>query len=166
MSESYKRNPNTACKVCGKQIYRRPCEIKENDRRVFCSSLCYGVANRIEKPCKVCGKPIQSRFNKKTCSRACSNINRAGIKYGQHRPFDKVFSERIIKIRLLKMRGTKCERCGYAKTEILQVHHKDRNHKNNNIENLELICPNCHYEDHYLKGSWLSEEKRRVAPNG
>ena len=24
------------------------------------------------------------------------------------------------------------------------------------LENLELICPNCHGEEHYLENSWLS----------
>ena len=157
MAERYSRKPNTACGVCAREIYRRPCEMEKSDDRVFCSSSCYGLANRKEKPCVVCGTLMMSSLNKKTCSRACSNKNRAGIKYGQQRPKDKVVSERAIKIRLLKDRGTRCERCGYARTEILHVHHKDRNHVNNLSENLELICPNCHCEEHYLKGSWLNK---------
>lgn len=72
-------------------------------------------------------------------------------------PRDKVVSERAIKIRLLKDRGTSCEKCGYDKKEILHVHHKDRNRNNNNLSNLELICPNCHYENHYLERSWLKD---------
>ena len=64
---------------------------------------------------------------------------------------DKVFTARAIKIRLLKDRGSKCERCSYNKNEILQVHHKNRNKNDNSLENLELICPNCNYEEHYLQ---------------
>ena len=93
--------------------------------------------------------------NAKTCSRACANKHRAGIKYTGARLRDKVVTERRLKIRLIAQRGTKCERCGYSKLEILHVHHKDRDRKNSDLSNLELICPNCHCEEHYLEKSWL-----------
>ncbi len=57
----------------------------------------------------------------------------------------------------------KCGRCTYSKYEILQVHHKDRNRNNNNLANLELICPNCHYEEHYFKKSWLKDKVEKLA---
>ena len=153
MPENYTRNPNTKCKVCSKAIYRRPCQIKENEGNVFCSLLCRGINDRKEKPCVICKKPIMSSLHKKTCSRSCANINRAGIKYKIGSPKDKVKSQTALKIRLLKLRGAKCERCDYSKKEILQVHHKDRNRANNDLKNLELICPNCHYEEHLFKKS-------------
>ena len=124
--------------------------------RVFCSQACYGKAQTKETPCVVCGIPIPARFNKKTCSRSCANKHRAGIKYKIGRPRDKVVNQRSVKLRLLEQRGSSCERCGYNKQEILHVHHKDRDTDNNNLTNLELICPNCHYEEHYLEKSWLS----------
>lgn len=155
MAERHKRNPNTQCFVCSKPIYRRPIEIKNG--RVFCSQECYGLANRKETPCIVCGSPILASTNKKTCSRACANKNRAGAKYKIGRPKDKVRDQRALKLRLLSSKGGRCERCGYDKKEILNVHHKDWNHGNNVMSNLELLCPNCHAEEHYLKGSWLGE---------
>lgn len=43
----------------------------------------------------------------------------------------------------------KCNMCGYDKIkEILEVHHIDCNRNNNNIYNLEILCPNCHSEKH------------------
>ena len=120
--------------------------------------VCYGIHQRKEKPCVVCGKMIMSKFNKKTCDRSCSNIHRAGIKYKIGSPRDKVRSQQALKIRLLKKRGKKCEKCNYNKYEILQIHHKDRNKNNNELSNLELICPNCHYEEHFFKNSWLRDK--------
>ncbi|OHA46444.1 MAG: hypothetical protein A2541_00550 [Candidatus Taylorbacteria bacterium RIFOXYD2_FULL_36_9] len=67
------------------------------------------------------------------------------------RPKDKAEEIRAIKIKLISIRGGKCEQCGYGKSEVLQVHHKDRNSRNNDLNNLEIICPNCHFEDHYLE---------------
>ncbi len=158
MVEIYKRKPNTTCTVCKKDIYRRPKEIEKNEGRVFCNILCYGISCRKEKPCSVCGKLILSKFNKKTCSRSCSNTQRESTKYKHGSPQDKVKSQRFLKLRLLKERGEKCERCSYNKYEILQVHHKDRNRKNNELENLALICPNCHYEEHFLEKRKLTKD--------
>lgn len=158
MPESYKRHPNINCLVCKKAIYKRPSQIERNKGQAFCSVTCYGISQRIEIPCSVCGKPILAGLNKKTCSRSCANVQRAGMKYSGARPRDKVKYQRGLKIRLLKERGYKCEKCDYRRYEILQVHHKDKNRKNNNLENLELICPNCHYEEHFLEKSWLRKK--------
>jgi len=155
MGEQHKRNPNTFCQICGKGIYRRPIEIKRNDGRVFCSLACYGKACRKENPCLVCGKLILASLNKKTCSRGCANKHREGIKYKLNSPKDKVKTQGILKIRLLKIRGKKCERCGFGKFQILQIHHKDKNRNNNSLDNLELICPNCHSQEHYFENSWV-----------
>jgi hypothetical protein len=154
--ELYKRKPNIKCKVCATPIYRRPAEISVNRGRVFCSVNCCGIFNRKEIPCAMCGKLIMAGLNKKTCSRGCANKYRTGIKYKMGRPSkSKVRSQQLLKIRLLKERGKKCERCNYNKYEILQIHHKNRDRNNNELSNLELICPNCHYEEHFLKNSWL-----------
>ncbi len=129
--------------------------MEKNGGQAFCGLSCYGISLRKEIPCANCGKLILSGLNKKTCSRACANQQRTGIHYKIGRPRDKVVLERSMKIRLFEVRGHVCERCGYNKKEILQVHHRDGNHHNNEIENLELICPNCHCEEHYLEKSWL-----------
>ncbi len=129
----------------------------KNNGRIFCSMTYYGKSCRKNKPCIVCETPIMTHFNKITCSRACANKHRAGIKYKMNPPHSKVVYQQGLKIRLLKIHGNNCQRCGYHKTEILQVHHKDKNRQNNELDNLELICPNCHYEKHYLEKSWLKE---------
>lgn len=151
----YKRNPNAECLICSTRIYRRPIELQKSQGRAFCSQVCYGLASRKEKPCVICGKKILASAHKKTCSRACANTHRAGIRYKLGSPHDKVKDQRMLKLRLLKQRGENCERCRYNKHEILHVHHRDRNRNNNELSNLELICPNCHYEEHYLEKSWL-----------
>lgn len=155
MTELYKRKPNTHCFVCKKATYKRPGEIKENKGRVFCSMACFGISCRKEVPCIICGKSILAGLHRKTCSRTCSNKNREGTKYKINSPKNKVKSQQALKLRLLEARGRKCERCDYDKYEILHIHHKNRNRNNNSIDNLELICPNCHYEEHYLEKSWL-----------
>jgi 5-methylcytosine-specific restriction endonuclease McrA len=50
---------------------------------------------------------------------------------------------------LVRSRGY-CEKRGedFAFVEP-QIHHKDRNRENNKMENLLILCPNCHSEFHY-----------------
>ena len=149
------RNPNTNCCICNKPVYKRPSQIKTNHGKVYCSVGCYGVSCRIEKPCIICGKPILAGLNKKTCSRSCSNKLRIGRHYHGGYFRDKVKNYQSLKIRLMVARGKKCERCGYDKIEILQVHHVNKDRNNNELSNLELICPNCHFEEHLLQKSWM-----------
>ena len=153
MTKTHQRNPNTACLTCVAPIYRRPSEIRHG--RVFCSISCRAKADSKESPCVICGTLILASAHKKTCGRGCANAHRAGMVYKINRPSDKVTTQRALKLRLLSVRGTKCERCTYAKGKILQVHHTDRNRANNWLANLELVCPNCHAKEHCLMKSWL-----------
>lgn len=62
-------------------------------------------------------------------------------------------SEKMLKA-LTTLRGWKCEKCGRIEWEgqkiPLCIHHIDGNHINNQIENLQVLCPNCHAQtDNY-----------------
>ena len=48
-----------------------------------------------------------------------------------------------------------------GKPITLEVHHKDGNHQNNELENLQLLCPNCHsYTDNW-RGKNISFDNKR-----
>jgi len=160
--EQYKRNPNISCVICKKPVYRRPSALVESSGKAYCGQKCYGISCRKEIPCLVCGNLILGGLNKKTCSRACSNKHREGIKYKIGRPRDNAFNQRSIKLALFRERGAVCERCGYNDQKILQVHHKDRNRSNNDKCNLEIVCPNCHYAEHHSEKSWSQNNIGRV----
>jgi hypothetical protein len=54
-------------------------------------------------------------------------------------------------------RMKECSRCHYSEEPgILVLHHKDRNRENNAMDNLEVLCPNCHTLEHYQenKNGW------------
>lgn len=69
--------------------------------------------------------------------------------------------------KLIKERGEKCECCGLTEwlgqPIKLQVHHIDGNRQNDNLDNLQILCPNCHaYTDNHsknLKHHMLSDEE-------
>lgn len=65
---------------------------------------------------------------------------------------------------LLYIRPYKCEICGNSEQmgdDIpLQVHHKDGNHLNNELDNLQLLCPNCHAQTDNQCGKNLSGKQK------
>ena len=158
------RNPNTTCDQCQKPIYKRPWELEKYSNK-FCSQKCYGLFSRETFPCPVCGKEIMRSENKKTCSRACSNKNRTGIKYGQGQSKDKYQKAEAIRRWLVEDRGSKCEVCEYPHTEALHAHHIKRRSEggDNTLDNLLLLCPNCHYEVHHQLSTkaYLVDSNRR-----
>jgi 5-methylcytosine-specific restriction protein A len=78
---------------------------------------------------------------RKYCSRAC--VNKAAKEIWS--PTFATVRKNMLKRKMLDQ----CERCGYKEhTEILGVHHKDRNPRNNALENLEVLCPMCHSLEH------------------
>lgn len=71
------------------------------------------------------------------------------------------------KKRLIELRGQKCENCGIEEwlgmPINLEVHHIDGDRRNNTLENLILLCPNCHsYTDNY-KGRNINNNTRKIS---
>lgn len=90
------------------------------------------------------------------------NQSRKGLKHLERRKTFLELSKRVVpNRRLLKqalleegIKEYKCEICGISKwlgQEItLQLHHVDGNSANNELSNLQLLCPNCHTQtDNY-----------------
>lgn len=55
-----------------------------------------------------------------------------------------------LRIKLIRdgIKKKECELCGISTWQgvelPLELHHKDGNHYNNNLDNLAILCPNCH----------------------
>lgn len=67
---------------------------------------------------------------------------------------------------LIVLRGRKCENCGLeewlGQPINLEVHHIDGDRTNNNLGNLQLLCPNCHsYTPNFRKNN--SKNKREIS---
>ena len=71
-----------------------------------------------------------------------------------------------IKTYLLKKYKNKCARCVWGEKNIytnnipLEIEHIDGNYKNNNEENLTLLCPNCHSLTSTYKGANLNNGRK------
>jgi len=85
---------------------------------------------------------------------------KCGFKKGYVPPNKKYFDNRYAYTRIaFENLLSRCNRCKNKDLRVLEVHHKDRNRKNNKIENLEILCANCHKIEH-LKDKKLSTYKK------
>jgi hypothetical protein len=142
------------CINCGKSFLREIKQINQSLKRgykPYCSIQCRGLSQikSIIKKCDKCGKKIsktpsqfyKSKSGKHYCSQSCAiSENNRGTrrcyKNGKH----------IYRKEALKYYGSKCRICGYDVEDILEVHHKDGNRENNEINNLDVLCPTHHNE--------------------
>lgn len=85
------------------------------------------------------------------------NSSRKGIKNGEgyksaaeYLGTGKFITSHKLKEKLIKdgLKEHRCERCGRTEWQgnkiPLELHHKDGDHWNNDLDNLEILCPNCH----------------------
>ena len=78
----------------------------------------------------------------------------------QLKDWSKYANHQYCKKHLITERSHRCELCGLAEWREspipLEVHHKDGNRTNNEYDNLQLLCPNCHA----LTDTWRGKGKK------
>ena len=102
--------------------------------------------------CINCSKEVTKANSKeKFCSIQCQqdfNLNE-NVLGGLAKP-------KTLKRYIIKEHGNKCWTCGITewqgKSIVMDLEHIDGNSENNNLENLSLICPNCHSQTETYKG--------------
>lgn len=104
-----------------------------------------------------------------------SNQSGKGIKKNRSykHSLEEIFNSDIIsssyklKNRLIKEGYKKefCEECLLSEWQgqkiPLELHHKDGNKNNNNLDNLQLLCPNCHS----LTDNFRGKNKKNISNN-
>jgi len=160
------------CKQCRVKFY--------HNTNIFCTQKCAAIFNNknklkkikqnyISRKCKRCGNDIlNKRKSAVYCSLNCSRIYKKEqlilkkdllIENNQPTATKLESNSFNCKSYLIRKFGKKCMRCGWAEVNPtsgrvpIELEHKDGNCTNNNLENLELLCPNCHSLSPYYKGA-------------
>ncbi len=64
-----------------------------------------------------------------------------------------------------KLKQNKCEICGITEWQghpiVCHLHHIDGDNTNNSIENLQILCPNCHSQTDSYCYSWKGYKKKQ-----
>lgn len=98
--------------------------------------------------CNGCEKEFNSKHGVRAHWTYCPMKDKVKLELS----FDDSFEQmnwRKKRIFLIKKSEHKCSSCGFSKTRdngqsILEIDHIDGDHTNNSIENLRVLCPNCH----------------------
>ena len=162
--EFYVTNYNMTAKFCSSS-----CSAKiNNSKRSLKNKATY-----ITKECDYCStsfiKNVHLIKKQRYCSMSCSTAHRRdqywspikeAIERGEVKIRDNIESNNgIFKKYLIEKYGAKCMRCSWAEINPytnkipIELEHKDGDCTNNNLSNLELLCPNCHSLTSTYKGA-------------
>jgi Zn finger protein HypA/HybF involved in hydrogenase expression len=133
------------------------CKISLEDKagNIFCSKSCMidytkKNINKTNKICLNCGENYIGHWSSKYCSMPCSVTCRNKTKEQNILQNDNSLTSRSYKNFLINKHGAKCMECGWDKINPvtqkcpIELEHIDGNSQNNKLENLKLLCPNCH----------------------
>jgi Zn finger protein HypA/HybF involved in hydrogenase expression len=80
--------------------------------------------------------------------------------------YDTLTYDRLKK-RIVLEQNQKCNHCGIDKWNnkpiVLELEHIDGNHYNNERENLEVICPNCHSQTDTWRGRNKTNKRLKIS---
>jgi len=147
-----KKNKTDLCLTCNKEFLHYTW-----DKQKYCSTTCSNNKDKVEVLCTVCNnsilksKSLVKRNNNNYCSRDCYNFRN-----GLHKKLKRntAFYKQLLET-------TACK-CGEKTLYLLQIHHIDGNNKNNENNNLEVVCANCHVKRHLKQnkeGNWVYHPK-------
>jgi hypothetical protein len=110
--------------------------------------------------CKNCGTAFQYRYSQKNgiyCSNQCQgeHVVKKRAKKGTD------YRSRGLRKLVLRIHGLKCSACDWDfKAHHLEIHHKDGDNTNNELENLEPLCLLCHADTDTYGSLNISDEGR------
>ena len=147
-SSIYKNHIDIKCINCNKEFSNK------TGGRKFCSRSCSVTFSnkkkkKIKSDCINCGKKT-NRIGNKYCSNSCQFSYEQKKTYEKIENGDKTLYEKTYKKYLINKYGEKCMECEWNKVNQvtgkvpIQLEHIDGNSSNNSLDNLKLLCPNCH----------------------
>ena len=148
------------CKTCGLEFRARRIDVGRGHSK-FCSAKCFGISIRGPKSntpnakCAFCEIDFKrgthiSKSGLYFCCRSHKDSAQriGGIREIMPSHYGTSAGAYDYRDRAIKHYGNSCQRCGFQDSRAIVVHHKDHNRSNNSIDNLAVLCCNCHYIQH------------------
>ena len=157
----------TVCLFCKSPFNTTERSGGDGSRRLqkFCSIDCrkrHTISKRPFANCIACGTHLEDKKQvTKFCSKQCGSSYMSVI---------TTLSDPNLPMHNLRYKykgfvfnGFKCNKCGYDKDpRVLCVHHIKGKKHGNSVDNLEVLCANCHSLEHYKGGPMWQEKIRSV----
>lgn len=145
------------CKICGVDFRTKPYFVK-NGGGIYCSTSCHyeGIKKGKVVECSICGaksyKSLKalngSKSGKYFCGKSCQtkwrNEQFVGEKHANWIHGRSAYRSVLTRNNIAKV----CGLCETTDERVLAVHHRDRDRKNNELNNLVWLCHNCHFLVH------------------
>lgn len=153
------------CARCGSSFLKALRLIGKSEKN-YCSRACKDAAGsrRVNLVCAYCGMLFtraahRARLPKHGlcfCSRSCKDKAQrleSGGRFSEMRPNHYGASmsganARGYRAKAFRTHGAVCAVCGYSREDVLVVHHVDGDRDNNSEDNLRVLCPTHHVEQH------------------
>lgn len=134
----------------------------------FCSKSCSAKFNNLHRKrkniCKICGNPRS--YKSIFCSDACKELSINSKKLELILVEDSHYNRSHLRNRLIKegYLENKCSICGLFpiwnnQNLTLQLDHINGKKYDNRIQNLRLLCPNCHSQTSTFSGKNINKNK-------
>lgn len=155
---------NRSCERCGDFFDAEESEVKRGRGR-FCGLSCSSSRlrpsgrRRSSVECAYCKKKFEKTYSQKKKSKSglffCTRSHKdaaqriGGIREIMPGHYGTTLTR--YRVKALREISVVCNRCGYDEEKrILVVHHKNHDREDNDISNLEILCPNCHAIHHIV----------------
>lgn len=150
-----RKNDTRICATC-----KRSFECFKWSKQRYCSPKCsYRRAKRAVE-CETCGSDVlvsesRARRNERRGLKFYCNMQCYRLKHKLNKRLKRntAFFQDLLE-------RSACG-CGVSEIYLLTIHHRDGDNKHNNLENLEIVCANCHIRRHLkLKNNkWVYHTK-------
>ena len=165
-SEGRKRKcVKVECPTCKTHFWRDKRGYNKAKGLIYCSTDCKHENDRTIVECAYCKQPVTktnsalegSRSGLYFCCREHKDLAQRIENNNQELWLPHYGSSKEYRAKALREYGRSCSHCGYDELDINVVHHIDRNRDNNELDNLLVVCPNCHEAIH--KGFYIVENR-------
>jgi len=166
------------CKTCDTAFLAENKELKRGMGK-YCTRSCSASDPRRKLPpntaCSWCGTPFRATSKRKKasksgllfCKRACKDAAQRIGGLSEIQPGHYGTGTSRYRALALKHLPNCCAECGWSVLgNVLEVHHIDQDRTNNDLSNLEILCPTCHVTAHFLEGSgrWRRSKRTPTSP--